>query len=76
MVGSDFLYGDGAVAGIVGEAPYDNGAFVEWSAGAAGGEVATELGGVVDGVEDLGDGFLDFGLNLEFELHGLVHLVV
>ena len=50
--------------------------FVKRCAGAAGGEVAAEFGWVVDGIEDLGEGFLDFGLDLKFELHGLIHLVV
>jgi hypothetical protein len=54
LVGDDFFDGDGDVAGVVGEAPDDGGAFVERGGGSAGGEVGAEFGGVVDGVEDLG----------------------
>lgn len=61
---------------MVAEVPDDGGAFVEWSAGSACGEVAAEFGGIVDGVEDFGDGLLDFGMDLKFELHGVVHLAV
>jgi hypothetical protein len=70
FVGDEFFDRDGDVAGIVGEAPGDVGAFVEGSGGSAGGEVAAELSGVVDGVEDFGDGLLDLGVDLKFELHG------
>ena len=70
LVGDYFFDGDGGVAGEVGEAPDDGGAFVERGAGSAGGEVAAQFGGVVDGVEDFGDGLLDLGVDLEFELHG------
>src|SRR5271168_3342288 len=72
LVGDDFFDCDGDVAGVVGEAPDDSRAFVERAGGSAGGEVGAELGWVVDGVEDLGYGPLNFGLDLKFELHGLV----
>ena len=76
LVGNELFDDDGDVAGVVGEAPCNGGVFVERSAGTAGGEVAAEFGGIVDGVEDLGEGLLDLGVDLKFELHGVIHLAV
>ena len=70
LVGDYFADGDRDLTGVVRKAPGDSGTFLERGGGAPSGEIRTEFGGVVDGVEDLGERPLDLGLDLKFELHG------